>query len=188
MGLSNYWGYNLLVWFVLDLCYVSDLDCVLDEFCDVVKVLYVVGIEVILDIVFNYSVEIDFDGFIVFLCGIDNCSYYWVREDGDYYNWIGCGNMFNFSYFGVVEWVCQCLCFWVDECYVDGFCFDFVLVMGWMLEFCQDVLLFEVICCDSVLLQVKLIVEFWDIGLGGYQMGNFLLLFVEWNDYFCDSV
>lgn len=188
MGLINYWGYNLMVMFVLYFVWVSLFEMVLDEFCDVVKVLYCVGIEVILDIVLNYSVELDLDGLIFFLCGIDNCSYYWIRDDGDYYNWMGCGNMFNLSYFGVVEYVCECLCYWVEICYVDGFCFDLVFVMGCMLMFCQDVLLFVVIKVCFVLLMVKLIVELWDIGEGGYQVGNFLLLFVEWNDYFCDVV
>lgn len=188
MGLSNYWGYNLVVMFVLYLVYVCLLEMVLDEFCDVIKVLYKVGIEVIFDIVFNYSVELDFDGLLFLLCGIDNCSYYWIREDGDYYNWIGCGNMFNLSYLVVVDYVSVCLCYWVEICYVDGFCFDLVVVMGCMLEFCQDVLLFIVIQNCLVFLQVKLIVELWDIVSGGYQVGNFLLLFVEWNDYFCDVV
>lgn len=87
----------------------------------------------------------------------------------------------------MVEWARQCLRFWVDECHVDGFRFDLASVMGRTPEFRQDAPLFEVIRRDSVLSQVKLIAEPWDIGPGGYQMGNFPPLFAEWNDHFRDS-
>lgn len=89
----------------------------------------------ILDIVLNHSAEIDLDGPTVSLRGIDNRSYYWVREDGDYHNWTGCGNTLNLSHPGVVEWARQCLRFWVDECHVDGFRFDLASVMGRTPEF-----------------------------------------------------
>ena len=130
MGLSNYWGYNPLAWFALDPRYASDPDRALDEFRDAVKALHAAGIEVILDIVLNHSAEIDLEGPTVSLRGIDNRSYYWVREDGDYHNWTGCGNTLNLSHPGVVEWARQCLRFWVDECHVDGFRFDLASVMG----------------------------------------------------------
>lgn len=87
----------------------------------------------------------------------------------------------------MVEWARQCLRFWVDECHVDGFRFDLASVMGRTPEFRQDAPLFEAIRRDSVLSQVKLIAEPWDIGPGGYQMGNFPPLFAEWNDHFRDS-
>ncbi len=135
MGLSNYWGYNPLAWFALDPRYASDPDRALDEFRDAVKALHAAGIEVILDIVLNHSAEIDLDGPTVSLRGIDNRSYYWVREDGDYHNWTGCGNTLNLSHPGVVEWARQCLRFWVDECHVDGFRFDLASVMGRTPEF-----------------------------------------------------
>ncbi len=144
------------------------------------------GIEVILDIVLNHSAEIDLEGPTVSLRGIDNRSYYWVREDGDYHNWTGCGNTLNLSHPGVVEWARQCLRFWVDECHVDGFRFDLASVMGRTPEFRQDAPLFEAIRRDSVLSQVKLIAEPWDIGPGGYQVANFPPLFAEWNDHFRD--
>ncbi|MGP4878155.1 glycogen debranching protein GlgX, partial [Klebsiella pneumoniae] len=86
-----------------------------------------------------------------------------------------------------VEWARQCLRFWVDECHVDGFRFDLASVMGRTPEFRQDAPLFEAIRRDSVLSQVKLIAEPWDIGPGGYQVGNFPPLFAEWNDHFRDS-
>ena len=187
MGLSNYWGYNPLAWFALDPRYASDPDRALDEFRDAVKALHAAGIEVILDIVLNHSAEIDLEGPLFSLRGIDNRSYYWVREDGDYHNWTGCGNTLNLSHPGVVEWARQCLRFWVDECHVDGFRFDLASVMGRTPEFRQDAPLFEAIRRDSVLSQVKLIAEPWDIGPGGYQVGNFPPLFAEWNDHFRDS-
>lgn len=86
-----------------------------------------------------------------------------------------------------MEWARQCLRFWVDECHVDGFRFDLASVMGRTPEFRQDAPLFEAIRRDSVLSQVKLIAEPWDIGPGGYQVGNFPPLFAEWNDHFRDS-
>lgn len=135
MGLSNYWGYNSVAMFALYSAYVCSLETALDEFRDVIKVLYKAGIEVIFDIVFNYSAELDFDGSLFSLRGIDNRSYYWIREDGDYYNWIGCGNTFNLSYSAVVDYVSVCLRYWVEICYVDGFRFDLAVVMGRTLEF-----------------------------------------------------
>ncbi len=172
MGLSNYWGYNPLAWFALDPRYASDPDRALDEFRDAVKALHAAGIEVILDIVLNHSAEIDLEGPTVSLRGIDNRSYYWVREDGDYHNWTGCGNTLNLSHPGVVEWARQCLRFWVDECHVDGFRFDLASVMGRTPEFRQDAPLFEAIRRDSVLSQVKLIAEPWDIGPGNEANGE----------------
>lgn len=172
MGLSNYWGYNPLAWFALDPRYASDPDRALDEFRDAVKALHAAGIEVILDIVLNHSAEIDLEGPTVSLRGIDNRSYYWVREDGDYHNWTGCGNTLNLSHPGVVEWARQCLRFWVDECHVDGFRFDLASVMGRTPEFRQDAPLFEAIRRDSVLSQVKLIAEPW-ISARGLPVGNF---------------
>jgi glycogen operon protein len=103
---------------------------------------------VILDVVLNHSAEIDLEGPTFSLRGIDNRSYYWIREDGDYHNWTGCGNTLNLSHPGVVEYARQCLRFWVDECHVDGFRFDLASVMGRTPEFRQDAPLFEAIRND----------------------------------------
>lgn len=186
MGLSNYWGYNPLAIFALDPRYASEPERALDEFRDAVKALHAAGIEVILDVVLNHSAEIDLEGPTFSLRGIDNRSYYWIREDGDYHNWTGCGNTINLSHPGVVEYARQCLRFWVDECHVDGFRFDLASVMGRTPEFRQDAPLFEAIRRDPQLAEVKLIAEPWDIGAGGYQVGNFPPLFAEWNDHFRD--
>lgn len=186
MGLSNYWGYNPMAMYALDPRYASEPERALDEFRDVVKALHAAGIEVILDVVLNHSAEIDLEGPTFSLRGIDNRNYYWIREDGDYYNWTGCGNTLNLSQPDVVEYARQCLRFWVDECHVDGFRFDLASVMGRTPEFRQDAPLFEAIRNDPQLAAVKLIAEPWDIGAGGYQVGNFPPLFAEWNDHFRD--
>ncbi len=87
------------------------------------KALHRAGIEVILDIVLNHSAELDLDGPTFSLRGIDNRSYYWIRDDGDYHNWTGCGNTLNLSHPGVVEYACECLRYWMETCHVDGFRF-----------------------------------------------------------------
>jgi glycogen operon protein len=186
MGLSNYWGYNPMAMYALDPRYASEPARALDEFRDAVKALHAAGIEVILDVVLNHSAEIDLEGPTFSLRGLDNRNYYWIREDGDYYNWTGCGNTLNLSQPDVVEYARQCLRFWVDECHVDGFRFDLASVMGRTPEFRQDAPLFEAIRNDPQLAAVKLIAEPWDIGAGGYQVGNFPPLFAEWNDHFRD--
>ena len=186
MGLSNYWGYNPMAMYALDPRYASEPARALDEFRDAVKALHAAGIEVILDVVLNHSAEIDLEGPTFSLRGIDNRNYYWIREDGDYYNWTGCGNTLNLSQPDVVEYARQCLRFWVDECHVDGFRFDLASVMGRTPEFRQDAPLFEAIRNDPQLAAVKLIAEPWDIGAGGYQVGNFPPLFAEWNDHLRD--
>lgn len=188
MGLSNYWGYNPMAMFALDPRYASSPERALDEFRDAIKALHRAGIEVILDVVLNHSAEIDLDGPTISLRGIDNRSYYWIREDGDYHNWTGCGNTLNLSHPGGVEYARQCLRFWVDVCHVDGFRFDLATIMGRTPDFRQDAPLFEAIKHDPVLSAVKLIAEPWDIGMGGYQVGNFPPLFMEWNDHFRDAM
>ncbi|TKT85376.1 glycogen debranching protein GlgX [Escherichia sp. MR] len=187
MGLSNYWGYNPVALFALHPAYACSPDTALDEFRDAVKALHKAGIEVILDIVLNHSAELDLDGPLFSLRGIDNRSYYWIREDGDYHNWTGCGNTLNLSHPAVVEYASACLRYWVETCHVDGFRFDLATVMGRTPEFRQDAPLFTAIQNCPVLSQVKLIAEPWDIAPDGYQVGNFPPLFAEWNDHFRDA-
>ncbi|KFD24302.1 glycogen debranching protein GlgX [Yokenella regensburgei] len=188
LGLSNYWGYNPLAISALDPRYATSPDTALVEFRDAVKALHRAGIEVILDVVLNHSAEIDLEGPTFSLRGIDNRSYYWIREDGDYQNWTGCGNTINLSASGGVEYALACLRFWVQECHVDGFRFDLASVMGRTPEFRQDAPLFTAIRNDPLLSEVKLIAEPWDIGPGGYQVGNFPPPFAEWNDHFRDAM
>ena len=187
LGLSNYWGYNPVALFALHPAYACSPETALDEFRDAVKALHKAGIEVILDIVLNHSAELDRDGPLISLRGIDNRSYYWIREDGDYHNWTGCGNTLNLSHPCVVEYALDCLRYWVETCHVDGFRFDLASVMGRTPAFSQDAPLFTAIKQCPVLSGVKLIAEPWDIGAGGYQVGNFPAPFAEWNDHFRDA-
>ncbi|WP_230353466.1 glycogen debranching protein GlgX [Lelliottia sp. WAP21] len=187
LGLTNYWGYNPLAMFALDPRYASHPDKARDEFRDAVKALHLAGIEVILDVVLNHSAELDLDGPTLSLRGIDNRSYYWIREDGDYHNWTGCGNTLNLSHPEVMNYAHECLKYWVETYHVDGFRFDLASVMGRTPEFSQQAPLFEAIKNCPVLSRVKLIAEPWDIGEGGYQVGNFPPLFAEWNDHFRDA-
>ncbi|WNY89602.1 glycogen debranching protein GlgX [Leclercia adecarboxylata] len=187
LGLSNYWGYNPMAMFALEPRYASHPDRARDEFRDAVKALHEAGIEVILDIVLNHSAELDLEGPTFSLRGIDNPSYYWLREDGDYHNWTGCGNTLNLSHPAVTDYAYACLKYWVETFHIDGFRFDLASVIGRTPEFSQQSPLFEAIKNCPLLSGVKLIAEPWDIGPGGYQVGNFPPPFAEWNDHYRDA-
>jgi glycogen operon protein len=187
LGLSNYWGYNPLALFALHPAYAHDPEQAINEFRAAVKALHEAGIEVILDIVLNHSAETDLAGPTFSQRGIDNRSYYWIREDGDYHNWTGCGNTLNLSQLGVVEYAHACLRYWVETFHIDGFRFDLAPVMGRTPEFNPQAPLFAAIQNDPLLRDLKLIAEPWDIGEGGYQVGNFPAPFAEWNDHFRDA-
>lgn len=187
LGLSNYWGYNPLALFALHPAYAHDPEQAINEFRTAVKALHAAGIEVILDIVLNHSAETDLAGPTFSQRGIDNRSYYWIREDGDYHNWTGCGNTLNLSQPGVVEYAHACLRYWVETFHIDGFRFDLAPVMGRTPEFSPQAPLFTAIKNDPLLRDLKLIAEPWDIGEGGYQVGNFPAPFAEWNDHFRDA-
>lgn len=187
LGLSNYWGYNPLALFTLHPAYAHDPEQAINEFRTAVKALHAAGIEVILDIVLNHSAETDLAGPTFSQRGIDNRSYYWIREDGDYHNWTGCGNTLNLSQPGVVEYAHACLRYWVETFHIDGFRFDLAPVMGRTPEFSPQAPLFTAIKNDPLLRDLKLIAEPWDIGEGGYQVGNFPVPFAEWNDHFRDA-
>jgi len=190
LGLANYWGYNPLALWAIETRYASQPapQAALNEFRDAVKALHKAGIEAILDVVLNHSAELDLEGPTFSLRGIDNRSYYWIQDDGDYHNWTGCGNTLNLSHPAVVDYAIGCLKFWVEQCHVDGFRFDLATVMGRTPEFRQDAPLFEAMRRDRSLSAVKLIVEPWDIGPGGYQVGNYPPPFAEWNDRFRDDM
>ncbi|MGF6191868.1 glycogen debranching protein GlgX [Serratia sp. 2723] len=190
LGLINYWGYNVLAPFAPDNRYssLSTGTTPLREFRDAVKALHRAGIEVILDVVFNHSAELDVDGPTLSLRGIDNVSYYWLTPDGDYDNLTGCGNTLRLDQPAGVAWVMDCLRFWVRECHVDGFRFDLGTVLGRTPAFDRDAPLFQAMLADDTLGRCKLIAEPWDIGPGGYQVGAFPGRFAEWNDHFRDDI
>ncbi|MFV8906037.1 glycogen debranching protein GlgX [Serratia fonticola] len=190
LGLINYWGYNVLAPFAPDNRYssLSTGTTPLREFRDAVKALHRAGIEVILDVVFNHSAELDVDGPTLSLRGIDNPSYYWLTPEGGYDNLTGCGNTLRLDQPAGVAWVMDCLRFWVRECHVDGFRFDLGTVLGRTPAFDRDAPLFQAMLADDTLGRCKLIAEPWDIGPGGYQVGAFPGRFAEWNDHFRDDI
>ena len=188
-GLRNYWGYNQLAMFALEPSYASDQKQPLNEFKSMVKALHQAGIEVILDVVFNHTAESE-KSFPTFCQrGIDDKTYYWQNEHGDYINWTGCGNMLNLANDVTRKWVLDCLRYWVTECHVDGFRFDLATVLGRETpDFNPNAQLFVEMEQDDVLQQIKLIAEPWDIGYYGYQVGYLPAYFSQWNDRFRDDM
>ncbi|TFE66992.1 glycogen debranching protein GlgX [Methylacidiphilum caldifontis] len=192
-GLTNYWGYNSLYFFAPELRYVvkdSKLDP-LAQFKTMVRTLHSVGIEVILDVVYNHTAEGNHLGPTLSFRGIDNCSYYRLVSDNPryYMDFSGCGNSLNMRNPRVIQLIMDSLRYWVCEMHVDGFRFDLASALAREL-FDVDKLstFFEVIRQDPVLSQVKLIAEPWDIGAGGYQVGNFPVGWAEWNGKYRDAV
>ncbi|EKN3361504.1 glycogen debranching protein GlgX [Yersinia ruckeri] len=190
MGLENYWGYNVLATYAIEPAYASHRVGIspLTEFRDAVKALHRAGIEVILDVVFNHTAELDVEGPTLSLRGIDNASYYWLSPQGDYENPTGCGNALKLDQPEVVCWVIDCLRYWVESCHVDGFRFDLGTTLGRTPSFSPEAPFFNALRADPILAHCKLIAEPWDIGWGGYQVGNFPTGFSEWNDRFRDDI
>ncbi|MBF1199018.1 MAG: glycogen debranching protein GlgX [Haemophilus parainfluenzae] len=188
-GLRNYWGYNPLAMFALEPSYAADQKHPLNEFKSMVKTLHQAGIEVILDVVFNHTAESEKTFPTFCQRGIDDKTYYWQNEHGDYINWTGCGNMLNLANDVTRKWVLDCLRYWVTECHVDGFRFDLATVLGRETPgFNPNAQLFAEMEQDDVLQQIKLIAEPWDIGHYGYQVGYFPAYFSQWNDRFRDDM
>ena len=188
-GLRNYWGYNPLAMFALEPSYAADQKQPLNEFKSMVKALHQAGIEVILDVVFNHTAESEKTFPTFCQRGIDDKTYYWQNEHGDYLNWTGCGNMLNLANDVTRKWVLDCLRYWVTECHIDGFRFDLATVLGRETpDFNPNAQLFAEMEQDDVLQQIKLIAEPWDIGHYGYQVGYFPAYFSQWNDRFRDDM
>ncbi len=189
--LVNYWGYNPVAWFAPSPRYASGRAGItpLEEFKAMVKSLHDAGIEVILDVVFNHTAEIDAPGPTLSLRGIDNASYYSLDQKGEYINCTGCGNALNLSHPRVVQLVMDSLRYWAGECHVDGFRFDLAVTLGRVRgDFDPAAPLWVAISQDPLLSRCKLIAEPWDIGYGGYQVGRFAPGWGEWNDQFRDSM
>lgn len=191
-GLRNYWGYNPVAMFALEQDYSitphKPADT-LNEFKQMVKTLHKAGIEVILDVVFNHSAESEQDFPTFSQRGIDDQTYYWRDDNGHYLNVTGCGNVLNVATVAGRRWVVDCLRYWVEECHVDGFRFDLASTLGRDTPaFNPQAQLFADILAVPSLHKVKLIAEPWDIGLGGYQVGQFPSSFAEWNDRFRDDM
>ena len=192
-GLSNYWGYNSVGFFAPDLRYAasaSPLGCV-DDFKMMVRGLHEVGIEVILDVVYNHTAEGNHLGPTLSLRGIDNASYYRLAQEQPryYMDFTGCGNTLNMLNPRVLQLVMDSLRYWVSEMHVDGFRFDLASSLARELyEVNKLSAFFDIIHQDPLLSQVKLIAEPWDLGEGGYQVGNFPVLWTEWNGKYRDCV
>jgi glycogen operon protein len=186
-GLRNYWGYQTLGFFAPDMRYAS-ADA-LAEFRQMVETFHGAGIEVILDVVYNHSGEGDELGPTLCYRGLDNASYYRLRDGGRYYvNDTGTGNTLNLAHPMVLRMVMDSLRFWVRDMGVDGFRFDLGSVLGREDKgFDPGAGLLDAMRQDPTLARAKLIAEPWDIGPGGYQLGHFPHPFAEWNDKFRDG-
>ncbi len=190
--LSNYWGYNTLAYFAPDTRYASRRSPrkAVQEFKYMVRTLHRAGIEVILDVVYNHTCEGNQNGPTLSLRGIDNASYYKLAADARYYmDYTGCGNSLNMQHPRSLQLVLDSLRYWVQEMHVDGFRFDLASTLAREL-FAVDKLstFFDIIQQDPVLSHVKLIAEPWDVGEGGYQVGNFPVQWTEWNGKYRDCV
>lgn len=190
-GLSNYWGYNTLAFFAPDTRFAVRPDDAVREFKAMVRRLHTAGIEVILDVVYNHTAEGNHFGPTLSFKGIDNASYYHLSpESARYYmDFTGCGNTPNTRHPRVLQLIMDSLRYWVQEMHVDGFRFDLATALAREL-FEVDHLgaFFDIIHQDPVLSRVKLIAEPWDVGPGGYQVGNFPVLWSEWNGEYRDAV
>ncbi|AWB67691.1 glycogen debranching enzyme GlgX [Saccharobesus litoralis] len=195
LGLTNYWGYNPINFFSPEPRYASNGDSVA-EFKTMIREMHRAGIEVILDVVFNHSAEGGGDGPILSFRGLDNRNFYLFdkNEHGhkqyrSYVNNTGCGNSINLDNPYVLQLVTQSLRYWVEEMQVDGFRFDLAVSLAREgNEFDNYSAFFKVLFQDPVLSQVKLIAEPWDIGYGGYRLGQFPENWHECNDKFRDTV
>jgi glycogen operon protein len=192
-GLRNYWGYNTLNFFAPEARYSSQGDDggQVREFKEMVKALHRDGIEVILDVVYNHTAEGNHLGPTLSFRGIDNPTYYRLVADEPrfYMDYTGTGNTLNVPHPQVLQLIMDSLRYWVLEMHVDGFRFDLAAALARELHEVDKLsAFFDVIHQDPILSQVKLIAEPWDIGEGGYQVGNFPVLWAEWNGKYRDTV
>jgi glycogen operon protein len=191
-GLANYWGYNTIGFFAPHNAYASmgDRGQQVLEFKTAVRALHRAGIEVILDVVYNHTAEGSHLGPTLSFRGIDNASYYRLAEDPRYYmDTTGTGNSLLMRSPHVLQMIMDSLRYWVTEMHVDGFRFDLAATLARQFhEVDRLSSFFDLVQQDPVVSQVKLIAEPWDVGEGGYQVGNFPPLWTEWNGKFRDTV
>ncbi len=190
--MTNYWGYSTLSFFAPDRRFATPGGDPAAEFKEMVRRLHAAGIEVVIDVVYNHTCEGDELGPTVSFRGIDNGVYYRL-EPGDrrqYVDYSGCGNTLDLTHPQVLKLVTDSLRYWVTEMHVDGFRFDLApaLMRGADGDVDKLGVFFSVVHQDPVLSRIKLIAEPWDLGHGGYQSGNFPVLWSEWNGRFRDTV
>lgn len=192
-GLVNYWGYNTLAYFAPEARYSVKCDgmAAVQEFKQMVRTLHRHGIEVILDVVYNHTAEGNHLGPTLSLRGIDNPNYYRLtpHQPRYYMDYTGCGNTLNMQSPRVLQLIMDSLRYWVLEMHVDGFRFDLASALARELHAVDRLgAFFDIIHQDPILSQVKLIAEPWDLGEGGYQVGNFPVLWTEWNGKYRDCI
>ncbi|MFN2463614.1 MAG: glycogen debranching protein GlgX [Candidatus Dormibacteria bacterium] len=192
-GLVNFWGYDSLGYFAPEARYSSagGAGGQVREFKAVVRTLHAAGLEVILDVVYNHTCEGNDRGPTLSLRGIDNASYYRLREDDPrfYFDVTGTGNTLNVRQAQTLQLITDSLRYWVTEMHVDGFRFDLAAALARQFyEVDRLSAFFDIIHQDPVLSQVKLVAEPWDVGEGGYQVGNFPVRWAEWNGKYRDTV
>ncbi len=196
MGLISYWGYNTINVFAPHPRYASEAarsagpQAVINELKTAIRELHRNGIEVILDVVYNHTAEGGGGGITYSYRGLDNANYYRLDERGWYQDTTGCGNSLNFANPAVWQLVMDSLRYWTNEMQIDGFRFDLASTLARNGEnhFDPNHPLLRAIVEDPTFKDSKLIVEPWDVGLGGWQTGNFPDRFSEWNDRYRDSV
>ncbi|WP_420394491.1 glycogen debranching protein GlgX [Acuticoccus sp.] len=188
-GLANYWGYNTLNFFAPAPRYISR-NADLHEFKYMVRRLHEAGIEVILDVVYNHTAEGNQMGPTLSFKGIDNASYYVLAEDKRYYHdTTGTGNTVNVAHPRVMQMVMDSLRYWVEVCRVDGFRFDLAPSMSREgAGFDKSSAWLDAVLQDPTLAGVKMIAEPWDLGMDGYQVGNFPPGWAEWNGRYRDDI
>jgi glycogen operon protein len=190
-GLRNYWGYNSIGFFAPHGDYSAwGVEQVTSEFKYLVKIMHQAGIEVILDVVYNHTAEGNHLGPTLSFRGIDNPAYYRLADGGRYYfDTTGTGNSLNMRHPHVLQLIIDSLRYWVTEMRVDGFRFDLAASLARQFHDVDRLsAFFDLIQVDPVVSQVKLIAEPWDLGEGGYQVGNFPTLWSEWNGRYRDTV
>ena len=188
-GLRNYWGYNSIGFFAPDNHYSAS--GLVSEFKTMVKTLHAAGIEVILDVVYNHTAEGNQLGPTLSFRGIDNAAYYRLLPDNPRYykDYTGCGNTLNMMHPRVLQLIMDSLRYWVLDMHVDGFRFDLAAALARELHEVDRLgAFFDIIRQDPVMSQVKLIAEPWDLGEGGYQVGNFPIGWAEWNGPYRDAL
>jgi isoamylase len=192
-GLTNYWGYNTIAFLAPHNGYAATAapGGQVAEFKAMVKALHAAGIEVILDVVYNHTAEGDHRGPTLSFRGLDNAAYYRLRDDDKryYLDYTGCGNSFNVRSPHALQLIMDSLRYWVLDMHVDGFRFDLAAALARELHDVDRLsAFFDLVQQDPVVSQVKLIAEPWDVGEGGYQVGNFPPLWSEWNGKYRDAV
>jgi isoamylase len=191
-GLTNYWGYNSIGFFAPEVRYASTrgAGAQVAEFKTMVKILHQEGIEVILDVVYNHTAEGNHLGPTLCFRGLDNAAYYRLTDDRRYYtDFTGCGNTLNMTHPRTLQLIMDSLRYWIQEMHVDGFRFDLASALARELSDVDRLgSFFDIIHQDPMISQVKLIAEPWDLGDGGYQVGNFPEKWAEWNGIYRDTV